>query len=100
LPSESRQCLDDAGWRQLSRIAPGRREDAAWFIAENGQGGEPRLFVFEASPATIQDVVGNSHGFEYVIVSQHMDWLLAENHHGYIIAVGSPAIERLRTAFE
>src|SRR5712672_2989710 len=35
LPSDSRQYLDDAGWRQISRIAPCGRDDAAWFIAEN-----------------------------------------------------------------
>jgi hypothetical protein len=52
--------------------------------------------VFESSPAVVQRVLGNSHGFEYLVVSKDLEWLIAEDHHSCMLAVGHPVIERLK----
>ncbi len=94
-PSASRHFEDDRGWSWIDRIAP-QADDAAWFIAENWGGGSPRCFVFEATPTAVRAVLGNSRGFEYLLASKRLDWLIAENHHSVVIVVGQAVVDRLR----
>jgi hypothetical protein len=35
------------------------------------------------------------YGFEYYIVSKKFEWLLCENHHDILIAVGQPMVEKM-----
>jgi hypothetical protein len=43
----------------------------------------------------IAELLGDLYGFEYYIVSKKFEWLLCEDHHGVLIGVGQPVIERI-----
>jgi hypothetical protein len=44
---------------------------------------------FEGFIEPIQQILGRLNAFEYYWVSKKYDWLLAENHHGFLIGLGS-----------
>jgi hypothetical protein len=94
LPAASRRFCEDRGWDQVERLAPDA-EVPVWLVAENWYGGSPDCFVFETTPSATRRVLGKSHGFEYLVASRGLDWLLAEDDHSVITAVGRPVVERL-----
>ena len=96
-PSAAHQFQDDQGWAELAHIAPNPNEPV-WLIAENWYSERPAYFVFEGTPAVIQRVLGNSLGFEYVVVSKRLEWLIAEDDHSVVQVVGSPVVGRLTSA--
>jgi hypothetical protein len=51
--------------------------------------------VCEASIEDIRDVIGECFGFEYYVVPKGLEWLLCENHHDILIAVGDAVRGRL-----
>lgn len=99
LPSLTRQFPDDTGWTQVGHIAPDS-DEPAWFIAENFNGGATRCYIFEVRPGAIGRLLGSTHHFEYLLASRGLDWIIAENHHGVVIAVGEPVVGRLRARHE
>ena len=48
----------------------------------------PFFPVYDATPATIQRVIGQCYAFEYYLISKDLGWLWAENHHDTMFAVG------------
>jgi hypothetical protein len=77
------------GWRRIPSISPNPHE-AVWFIAEEDQ--LPHYPVFETTPQVASEVIGQCYAFEYYLVAKDLSWLLCENHHNVMCAVG-PAIE-------
>jgi hypothetical protein len=53
------------------------------------------LLLYQATAKAIQQVIGECYGFEYYILPETLDWLVCENHHGQLIAVGELAVARL-----
>lgn len=75
---------EDNGWEYLSALVPSP-EERVWFIA----GDDPRaVLVYESTPGVIQKIVGECYYFEYIIVARNFRWLLGENHHGLMFAIG------------
>lgn len=70
-----------------------------WFITEDASRTKQdgNFWVFEGELGAILRVIGNFHYFEYAIVDRRLEWMICENHHDMLIAVGEPAITRLRT---
>lgn len=81
------------GWKQIANIIP-ERSELVWFIAEEDR--LPEYPVFEMSPQTASEIVGQCYGFEYYLIAKDMSWLLCETHHNVIIAIGDVVEERLR----
>jgi hypothetical protein len=79
-------------WKLLSRVVP-NVDDHVWFIAEDDT--LPHYPVFDATPMAIERVIGSCFGFEYYLIAKDMTWLVCENHHDYLIAVGEPVVTRL-----
>ena len=48
-----------------------------------------------AYSAVVQAVLGNTHGFEYVVAGRQLDWLFAEDHEDCVSVAGAGAVERL-----
>jgi hypothetical protein len=94
LPTASYRDHDGRGWEWVGRIAPDP-DERVWFIAENWHGGSPPCYVFEGRPAAVVGVLGNSHGFEYLMASKRLEWLIAEDHHGVIVVAGQAVVDRL-----
>jgi hypothetical protein len=83
-------------YKLLPQLLP--RNQAMWFIAEDGSKKKACFWVYEADADAITQVVSASYQFEYYVVSKKRDWLLCENHHEVLVAVGEPMIEVLNRA--
>jgi hypothetical protein len=51
--------------------------------------------VFEGNYGAAVDVLNNMHGIEYYIVDRKFNWMVMENHHDILMAVGEPAESRI-----
>jgi hypothetical protein len=83
------------GWRHLVAVAPAPAA-AVWLLAENWWRGQPKLFTFESTAAVVMAVLGNSHGFEYIVAGRQLDWLFAEDHEDCVSVAGLEAVRRLK----
>ena len=73
LPMARTHFADGTGWSHLSQIVP-PESGLVWF-------------VLESSP--------ECWAFEYYVVAQSLDWLVCENHHDVVYAVGKAVAEKL-----
>ena len=80
------------GFLKLTEICPDPAE-SVWFVAESST--LPSFPVYEGTVEAIQRVIGECHAFEYYLVNKECSWLVCENHHDVVFAVGSPVKERL-----
>ncbi len=98
MPRKSKHIDDQTGFQMISHLVPEPLEPI-WFVCENWGAVEPRgcdrMIVFEATAIAIEQVVGESYGFEYVLVSKDLDWMIGENHHDVVFAVGTLVANRL-----
>jgi hypothetical protein len=93
LPTTVRN-FPQGGWRHLVAVAPAAAAPV-WLLAENWWRGQPKLFAFESTAAVVMAVLGNSHGFEYIVAGQKLDWLFAEDHEDCVSVAGLEAVRRL-----
>jgi hypothetical protein len=84
---------DGQGWRRVPQITPAS-DELIWFIAEDGS--LPHYPVFETTPKIASLVIGECYGFEYYLIAQDLSWLLCENHHNVLCAVGALVEARLK----
>jgi hypothetical protein len=92
LPSWGRHLPEDQSFRLITQVVPDPSE-AVWFLAlAYGERG----LVFEAVPTAIERLLGETHLFEYALVSKRLDWLLGEEHHSVFVGVGQQVVERLQ----
>ena len=66
MPTSSRCFREGGGWRHLAAVAPGPAAPV-WLLAENWFRGQPPLFAFACTAGVGQAVLGNTHGFEYIV---------------------------------
>lgn len=81
------------GWQHLTDIVP-NADELVWFIAEDFVA--PEYSVWEASVRDIQALIGECYGFEFYLIQQQLHWLICQNHHGVVVAVGKQVEEKLR----
>lgn len=79
----------DQGCLYLSRLCP---DQHCYLIPLDAD----RKTVYIARPTVIQQVLSECPAFEYAVVDPKMQWILIENHHDVLIAVGEPVINALR----
>jgi hypothetical protein len=78
----------------LERIVP--KEELVWFVAEaSGPKEVGNFWLYEGNIAAICAVLRDCPAFEYYVVARKLDWLVCENHHGYLIASGQPIVAAL-----
>ena len=80
------------GWRLLVELVPDA-DERVWFIAEDCVS--PEYSVWEASVRDVQAVIAECYGFEYYLVQPQFRWLLCENHHDVVVAVGAEVESKL-----
>ena len=83
---------DGHGFERLTLIVPDPGE-RVWFVAEDDE--LDHYPVYEATVRSAQLVIGNCYGFEYYLIAKDLSWLLCENHHDTLTAVGDGVRERL-----
>jgi hypothetical protein len=81
------------GRNHLTEIVPDENE-RVWFVAEDFV--RPEYSVWEASARDVQAVIDECSGFEYYLIQRRFGWLVCENHHDVVIAVGKEVEDRLR----
>jgi hypothetical protein len=92
LPYWGRRLPEDQSFWLISQVVPDPSE-LVWFLALHyGERG----MVFESVPIIVEGLLGETHLFEYAIVSKRLDWLLGEEDHGVFIGVGQQVVERLQ----
>jgi hypothetical protein len=91
-PNTSVRFTDSAGFTYIEKIVPNKTEKV-WFIVEDDQ--LPLSPVYDASPETIQTVIGECYDFEYYLVAKDLSWLICETHHDMVIAIGQEIEEKL-----
>ena len=77
----------------LDQIVP-IKEEKVWFVVEEGEPVDFRLYL--GTVPTIQKVIGECPAFEYYLVACDYSWLLCENHHDYLIAIGDEVVARFQ----
>jgi hypothetical protein len=92
LPYETLLPPTDQGFELIPQITPEPAEKA-WFIA--GLTEDAKV-VYECQPASLDRLLSECPFFEYAVVAKDLSWLVLENHHGCLFAVGDAAIENLR----
>ena len=84
----------DQAYEWLDKIIPATA-DRVWFVTEPAKDG--KIFgLYDALFINIQPILRESCYFEYYIVSQELDWLVCETHHGQIMVIGDLVAKRLR----
>jgi len=85
-PVASVRFADGKGFTRISAMVP-NADEKIWFVAEDAV--LPYFPVYETTPALAQQIIGECYGFEYYIIAKDLSWLLCENHHDSIIAIGT-----------
>ncbi|MDR1319808.1 MAG: hypothetical protein LBK56_00020 [Gracilibacteraceae bacterium] len=67
-------------------------DDKVWFFAEDTFD---KMWVYEAKSKVIPQILGETSHFEYYIASKKFEWIICENHHGYLIASGEKAVRKI-----
>ncbi len=75
----------EAPFMYLGKLIPLSKEKV-WFIIENDMN--PDFLVYDSNPSVIQHIIPECSYFEYYIVAKNKEWLLCENHHNTLFAIG------------
>ncbi len=72
-------------------------ETEVWILFEDWDRTKKNgnYWVFEGNYGSTVNVLNNMHCIEYYIVDRKINWIIIENHHDILIAVGEPAESRL-----
>lgn len=79
----------------LTKLVP--PQETVWFIAEDWLSTKlhGKFWLYEGKVAAVTELLGEMYGFEYYVVSKKFEWLLGEDHHGILIGVGYPVVEKI-----
>ena len=89
LPSQSWKPESDA-YQFLNQIVPDP-DLPIWFVPTDDDDN----VVFETSTSTATRIIGECAAFEYAICNVDLNWLIIENHHDCLIAVGDTIIRKM-----
>ena len=92
LPTASFRDPSDAGFLLLPVICPEQR--SYLFVTDDKFPPWP---VFVGETGALTAVIGQCHSFEYLVVDPAMKWIVCENHHGVVIAIGETVAQRLKS---
>jgi hypothetical protein len=91
LPSSSRQFSDQRAFERLPRLIPNSSEELVFIPGSDND----TVCAYRGTIDVITAVIADCSAFEYCVTPLGMDWLVCENHHGVLIAVGDPVVSRL-----
>jgi hypothetical protein len=63
--------------------------EKVWFVACDDDHDPSKFWLFEGTIHAIHLLLGNSHAFEYYIISKKYAWLLCETDHSVLVGLGS-----------
>jgi hypothetical protein len=83
---------DDNAYQFVATLTPTPNE-CALFIADLTGSAQT---VYECVPEVVPLILGECPAFEYAVVAKDFTWLVIENHHGCLFAIGEVPMRRLR----
>lgn len=89
-PSSSIVFSDGKGFERLNQIVPNPKE-VVWFMVEDDQ--LPYYPIFELTTENAVKIIAECFAFEYYLIPKTKNWLVCENHHDYVIGIGSAVTE-------
>lgn len=78
---------EDNGWSYLDQLVG--KHEKVWFVGCNSKYDVTKFYLFQGYVKPIQQVLGEMYPFEYYLINKKYEWMLCENHHGVMIALGS-----------
>jgi hypothetical protein len=71
--------------------------EPVWFVAEDWGRHKKRgnFWLYEGRIDAITAILDEAWAFEFYVVSKKLEWLLCQNHHDVMMAVGEPMVTRL-----
>jgi hypothetical protein len=92
-PGVSYQLAGDGVFGALAEIVPSATALLLYFPGSD----EDVVAAYRGTIDAIVAVIGDCSFHEYVVSPLGAEWLVCENHHGVVIAVGEPVESRLRS---
>lgn len=86
--------LNDTRCKILPAILP--YDDKIWFIGADSKNQGPKYWLYEATVESVVRILDEMHRFDFYIVNKKYRWLVTEEHHGMLLAVGEPVVSRLK----
>jgi 3-phosphoshikimate 1-carboxyvinyltransferase len=83
----------DLPFGEIAQIVPPL--EPAYLIANLDAGSPEPPLVYEGATAAILAVLGECRHFEFYLVARDLSWLICQNHHDNIYALGFSAMRRL-----
>lgn len=90
LPRSTYVPSSDDGYRLIPTICPD--QSVFFFVSDDNP---PAWRVYQAKPSDLVRALAECPPFEYVVADPGGEWLLMENHHGMLVAVGEPVTSAL-----
>jgi hypothetical protein len=83
--------------RVLRQLVP--EHEPVWFVAEDWgrQKRHGNFWLYEGRIDSIAAVLDEAWSFEFYVVSKKFEWLLCQNHHDAMMAVGEPMVTHLKS---
>jgi hypothetical protein len=83
----------EQGWKLLPELVPCSTE-SVWLITEEDDAGNHQ--VLETTAVWASRILGECYAFEYYLVAKDLSWLVGENHHDVVFAIGKDVEQKLR----
>ena len=80
------------GYRFLHKLLPSI-DEPVWFII--GTDEKDSVVVYEGCVNKVQEILGECYDFEYYLLAKDFSWLVCENHHNVVFAIGDGVERRL-----
>ncbi|MBO9632665.1 MAG: hypothetical protein J7578_06060 [Chitinophagaceae bacterium] len=81
------QFPENDGYQYLHQLI--NPNEKIFFVVCDQANNPTKQWIYEGTIAPIQFVLDNISRIEYYLVSKKYEWMLAENHHHYLIAAGN-----------
>jgi hypothetical protein len=91
-PGTSQHSDDDRAFERLSLVVPSTSEELMFFPGSD----QDAVCAYRGTIGAITNVIAECPSFEYCITPRGLEWLICENHHGVLMALGEPVESRLR----
>ena len=88
--------LDTSLFAILNEIVPS--DERLWLIGNETRNQHPKYWLYETTAENLIKVLEDMYPFDFYVCPKKYDWLVTQEHHGVILAVGEPVASKLRDA--
>jgi hypothetical protein len=66
-----------------------------WLVGTENRNRHPKYWLYETTAEHLVKVLEETYAFDFYVCSKKYDWLVTQEHHGVILAVGEPVASKL-----